>query len=129
MHPDFDINLTGEILPVSLLKCKNALDALKPRELLSVRTDDRVVADDPAGTGLRFRRTGQARIDHQPGTWRVLPAFRRADRRARALDGGAGIRRGRLLSELPHLRKRLPAFRDCAREADGARGREMVCRF
>jgi TusA-related sulfurtransferase len=61
MHPDFDINLTGEILPVSLLKCKKALDALKPRELLSVRTDDRVVAENMT----KFIRVRQFRIVHQ----------------------------------------------------------------
>ena len=61
MHPDFDINLTGEILPVSLLKCKNALDALKPRELLSVRTDDRVVAENMT----KLIRVRQFKIVHQ----------------------------------------------------------------
>ena len=61
MHPDFDINLTGEILPVSLLKCKKALDALKPRELLSVRTDDRVVAENMT----KLIRVRQFRIVHQ----------------------------------------------------------------
>lgn len=61
MHPDFDINLAGEILPVSLLKCKRALDVLKPREMLSIRTDDRVVAENM----IKFIRFRQFRIVHQ----------------------------------------------------------------
>ena len=61
MHPDVDINLAGEILPVSLLKCKRALDVLKPRELLSVRTDDRVVAENMT----KFIRVRQFKIVHQ----------------------------------------------------------------
>ena len=61
MHSDVDINLAGEILPVSLLKCKHALDALKPRELLSVRTDDRIVAENMT----KFIRVRQFKIVHQ----------------------------------------------------------------
>ena len=61
MRPNIDIDLAGEILPVSLLKCKEALDALNPRELLSVRTDDRVVAENM----IKFIRFRQFRIVHQ----------------------------------------------------------------
>ena len=64
MHSDVDINLAGEILPVSLLKCKHALDALKPRELLRVRTDDRIVAESMA----KFIRVRQFKIVHQEKT-------------------------------------------------------------
>jgi TusA-related sulfurtransferase len=64
MHPDVEINLAGEILPVSLLKCKRALDALKPRELLSVRTDDRIVAENMT----KFIRVRQYRIVHHEET-------------------------------------------------------------
>jgi len=64
MHPDVEINLAGEILPVSLLKCKRALDALKPRELLSVSTDDRIVAENMT----KFIRVRQYRIVHQEKT-------------------------------------------------------------
>ena len=61
MHPDIEINLTGEILPVSLLKCKHALDALPPRELLQVKTDDSIVVENLT----KFIRGGQYRIVHQ----------------------------------------------------------------
>ena len=64
MHPDVEINLTNEILPVSLLKCKTALDALKPRELLSLKTNDRVVAENM----IKFIRIRQFRIVHQEET-------------------------------------------------------------
>jgi TusA-related sulfurtransferase len=64
MHSDVDINLAGEILPVSLLKCKNALDALKPRELLSIRTDDRIVAENMT----KFIHVRQFKIVHQEKT-------------------------------------------------------------
>jgi TusA-related sulfurtransferase len=64
MHPDIEINLAGEILPVSLLKCKHALDALNPRELLCVRTDDRMVVENMT----KFIRGRQYRIVHQEKT-------------------------------------------------------------
>ena len=64
MHPDVEINLTGEILPVSLLKCKRALDVLKPRELLSVKTDDPVVVENMT----KFIRVRQYRIVHHEET-------------------------------------------------------------
>ena len=71
MHADVDINLAGEILPVSLLRCKHALDALKPRELLSVRTDDRIVAENMA----KFIRVRQFKIVHQEKTGDVYIFF------------------------------------------------------
>ena len=64
MHPDIEINLAGEILPVSLLKCKHALDALNPRGLLCVRTDDRMVVENMT----KFIRGRQYRIVHQEKT-------------------------------------------------------------
>jgi len=64
MHPDIEINLTGEILPVSLLKCKHALDALPPRELLRVKTDDSIVVANLT----KFIRSGQYIIVHQEQT-------------------------------------------------------------
>ena len=64
MHPDIEINLAGEILPISLLKCKHALDALNPLELLSVRTDDRIVVENMT----KFIRGRQYRIVHQEKT-------------------------------------------------------------
>ncbi|MEN8244427.1 MAG: sulfurtransferase TusA family protein [Thermodesulfobacteriota bacterium] len=39
------INLMGEILPVSLLKCKHALDAMSSSELLCITTDDTALID------------------------------------------------------------------------------------
>ena len=71
MHPDVEINLAGEILPISLLKCKRALDALKPRELLSVRTDDRIVAENMT----KFIRVRQYRIVRHEETKEVHTFF------------------------------------------------------
>ena len=64
MHPDIEINLAGEILPISLLKCKHALDALNPRKLLSIKTDDRVVVENMT----KFIRGRQYKIVYQEKT-------------------------------------------------------------
>jgi hypothetical protein len=59
----------------------------------------------------------------------VIQAVGGADRCATCTDGEARVPRRRVLQELPHLRRRLPARGDCAGQADGARHREVVCRF
>ena len=64
MHPDHEINLVAEILPVSLLKCKHALDAMTPHDLLCVRTDDRIVVEHM----IKLIRNKEYRIVRQDNT-------------------------------------------------------------
>ena len=46
MHPTAQIDLVGELLPVALLKCKSALDAMTVREMLCIKTDDPIVVEN-----------------------------------------------------------------------------------
>lgn len=56
-----NIDLVDEILPVSLLRCKSALDALAVREQLCIRTNDPVVIRNLK----KFIRDKVFRVVHQ----------------------------------------------------------------
>jgi len=61
MHPTTQIDLVGEILPVALLKCKSALDALATHEILCIKTDDPIVVENM----VKFIHCGEYTIECQ----------------------------------------------------------------
>jgi len=61
MQPKTRIDLVGEILPVALLKCKSALDAMAARETLCIQTDDPIVVENMT----KFIQCGEYIIERQ----------------------------------------------------------------